>query len=174
MTPALTFEELLIWNDEVSQWWKAHLDASPELLELPCGIGGAANVQALVRHIWVAELRWAHRLAGLPEIVVDDLPTGPLDKLYGLRDPGQARRRSQPGLGRDSSADQQLLAAGETHAHAAQDHGAGSDPRAETLGAISHAGPRRRLSFRLRRRPAPVERSALNGPKKPVLLNAPC
>jgi uncharacterized damage-inducible protein DinB len=89
MTPALTFEELFRWNDEASQWWKAHLDANPTLLELPCGIGGAANVQALVRHIWGAELRWAHRLAQLPEVVPEDMPVGPLDTLYAMH--SQAR-----------------------------------------------------------------------------------
>jgi uncharacterized damage-inducible protein DinB len=82
MTPALTLEELLHWNDEASRWWKAHLGANLGLLELPCDIGGVANVQGLVRHIWVAELRWAHRLAQLPEVVPDDMPAGPLDALY--------------------------------------------------------------------------------------------
>ena len=61
MTPAITLEELLAWNEEASGFWKAHLDANPALLELPCGIGGAANVQEFVRHIWGVELRWAQR-----------------------------------------------------------------------------------------------------------------
>jgi hypothetical protein len=51
MTPAITLEELLGWNDEVSTFWKAHFDANPALLELPCDIGGTANVQEFVRHI---------------------------------------------------------------------------------------------------------------------------
>jgi hypothetical protein len=38
---------------------KLIFDANPALLDLPCGIGGAANVQEFVRHIWGAELRWA-------------------------------------------------------------------------------------------------------------------
>ena len=41
MTPAISFEELLAWNEETSDFWKAHLDANPTLLQLPCGIGGA-------------------------------------------------------------------------------------------------------------------------------------
>ena len=52
MTPAITLEELLAWNHESAVFWKAHLEANPGLLELPCGIGGSANVQAFVRHIW--------------------------------------------------------------------------------------------------------------------------
>ena len=58
MTPAITLEELLVWNQETSGFWKAHLEANPALLELPCGIGGTANVQELVAHVWGVELRW--------------------------------------------------------------------------------------------------------------------
>lgn len=83
-TAAVSFEELLAWNDEASAFWKAHLDAHPALLELPCGIGGAENVQAFIRHIWGAELRWAQRLAGLPETPREDVPAGPLEALYDL------------------------------------------------------------------------------------------
>lgn len=84
MTPAITFEELLVWNHESAVFWKAHLDANPALLELPCGIGGTANVQEFVRHIWGVELRWGQRLAGLPVTGREEMPTGPLDALFGL------------------------------------------------------------------------------------------
>jgi len=47
MTFAITLEELLTWNQEASNFWKAHLDANPALLELPCGIGGAAMCRSL-------------------------------------------------------------------------------------------------------------------------------
>ena len=67
MSIGITFEEMLVWNNQASGYWKAHLDANPNLLDLPCGIGGAKNVQELVRHIWGAELRWAQRLAAVPE-----------------------------------------------------------------------------------------------------------
>jgi hypothetical protein len=56
MTAAIALEELLVWNQESSDFWKAHLEANPALLELPCGIGRNADVQAFVRHIWGAEL----------------------------------------------------------------------------------------------------------------------
>jgi uncharacterized damage-inducible protein DinB len=84
MTPAVTLEELLLWNEESSNFWKAHLDASPALLELPCGIGGTANVQEFARHIWGVELRWAQRVAGLPSLAREDAPVGPLDALFDL------------------------------------------------------------------------------------------
>jgi len=84
MSVAVEMEELLGWNDEASSFWKAHLEKSPALLELPCGIGGAVTVQDFVRHIWGAELRWAERLGGLPETPREALPAGPLEALFAL------------------------------------------------------------------------------------------
>jgi uncharacterized damage-inducible protein DinB len=75
-------EELLAWNEQASDFWKAHLEANPALLELPCGIGGAADVQQFVRHIWGVELRWAQRLAGLPVITIKEMIAGPLEALF--------------------------------------------------------------------------------------------
>jgi len=84
MSIGITLEELLRWNEQSASYWKAHLDANPNLLDLPCGIGGAANVQEFIRHIWGAELRWVERLAGTPETPREQIPSGPLDALYGL------------------------------------------------------------------------------------------
>ena len=84
MTPAITMQVLLVWNQESSSFWNEHLKANPALLELPCGIGGAANVQELVRHIWAVELRWAQRLAGLPQMAREEVPPGPLEALFAL------------------------------------------------------------------------------------------
>ena len=84
MTPAITLEELFVWNQESSNFWKAHLDANPALMALPCGIGGAATVQEFVRHIWGVELRWGQRSAGLPVSPNEEMPDGPLDEIFGL------------------------------------------------------------------------------------------
>jgi len=84
MNAAITLAELLAWNEESATFWNEHLTAHPALLELPCGIGGAATVQELVRHIWGAELIWAQRLAGLPRTAGADMPKGPLVALFGL------------------------------------------------------------------------------------------
>jgi hypothetical protein len=84
MTAAVTLSELLAWNQEASDFWKAHLEANPALLELPCGIGGTANVQELVRHIWGVELVWAQRIAALPVADRKTMPTGPLEVLFDL------------------------------------------------------------------------------------------
>ena len=84
MTPAITLEELLAWDQEASTFWKEHLEANPALLELPCGIGGAATVKEFVRHIWGVELRWSQRIAGLPVSPNEEMPDGPLDAVFGL------------------------------------------------------------------------------------------
>jgi uncharacterized damage-inducible protein DinB len=84
MSAGITLEELLAWNEQAADFWRSHLEANPNLLELPCGIGGAANVQELVRHIWGAELRWAQRLAGSAETPREQVPAGPLDSLFEL------------------------------------------------------------------------------------------
>ncbi len=82
MSAGITLKELLVWNEEASNFWKAHFDANPHLLELECGIGGAATVQEFVCHIWGVELRWSQRLAGLPVTPKEDFPAGPLDALF--------------------------------------------------------------------------------------------
>ena len=84
MTPAITLEELLAWNQESSKFWKEHLDANPALLELPCGIGGTANVLEFAGHIWGVELRWGQRIAGLPQLSRESIPVHSLDALFEL------------------------------------------------------------------------------------------
>ncbi len=84
MTPAITLEELLAWNEETSIFWKSHLGANPALLQLPCGIGGNADVQAFVRHIWGAELVWSQIIKGVTITDYDVWPEGPLDALFDL------------------------------------------------------------------------------------------
>ena len=84
MSAGITLEEMLAWNDQASEYWKVHFEANPNLLDLPCGIVGAANVQEFVRHIWGAELRWAQRLAAEPETPRERIPAGPLDALFDL------------------------------------------------------------------------------------------
>jgi len=84
MSVGISLEELLTWNEQSAEFWKAHLDANPNLLELSCGIDGAPTVQELVRHIWGAELRWCERLAAVPETPREQIPAGPLEALYEI------------------------------------------------------------------------------------------
>ena len=90
MPASITLDELLAWCDEAAAAWRAHFDSNPSQLELPCDIGGAATVQALVRHVWGVELLWAQRIAGLPVTDRAGMPAGPLDALYTLHAKGVA------------------------------------------------------------------------------------
>ncbi len=86
MTAAISLDELLAWSQESAKFWKAHLEAHPALLELSCSIDNSGVVQELVRHIWMAELRWAQRVAGMPVVTREGLPSGPLDALFVLHE----------------------------------------------------------------------------------------
>jgi uncharacterized damage-inducible protein DinB len=94
MTLGVTMEELLVWNDEAAGFWKEHLEATPALLELPCGIGGAATVQDFVGHIWGVELRWSQRVASLPVTPRDELPGAPLEAVFNLHEQAGQNWRS--------------------------------------------------------------------------------
>lgn len=84
MTPVITLNELLIWNQESSDFWKSWLDAHPAVLALPCDIGRVTDVQQFVRHIWSVDLLWARRVAGLDDLDREKVPQGPLDTLFSL------------------------------------------------------------------------------------------
>jgi uncharacterized damage-inducible protein DinB len=84
--PAVTLEELLAWNHESAAFWKAHLEANPALLELPCDIGGVANVKEFVAHIWGVELGWGQRIAGLSLLSGEGIKEAQLDTIYGLHE----------------------------------------------------------------------------------------
>ena len=93
MTAAITLQELLTWSQEAAKFWKGHFEANPELLALPCAIDDAGVVQVLVRHIWMADLRWAQCVSGQPMTPRPDLPKSPLAALYGMHE--QATRMFQ-------------------------------------------------------------------------------
>jgi len=86
MTPAITLEELLTWSREAAMFWKAHFHANPALLELPCTIDDSGVVQELVRHIWMADLRWAQFVSGQPMTPRPELPKSPLSALFAMHE----------------------------------------------------------------------------------------
>ena len=83
MSVGVTLEELLAWNEQSADFWKAHLDANPALLELPCDIGGTPTCRSssATSGAWSCAGPAAGRTAGdRPE----KLPAGPLDALFDL------------------------------------------------------------------------------------------
>jgi uncharacterized damage-inducible protein DinB len=88
MTAAITLDELLGWSREAAEFWNHQFEANPALLELPCSIDGSGVVQELVRHIWMADLRWAQCISGRPMTPRPDLPKGPLAALFAMHEQG--------------------------------------------------------------------------------------
>jgi uncharacterized damage-inducible protein DinB len=66
--------DLLRWNDTTALHWRDFLLAHPEILTLPCTIRNSETVGHLLQHIVAVELRYAQRLASLPESPYNDIP----------------------------------------------------------------------------------------------------
>ncbi len=84
MTAVLTLNELLLWNQESSDFWKGWLEAHTAVLELPCDIGRTQNVHEFIRHIWAVDLVWARRIAGLEDLDREKIPLGSIASLFDL------------------------------------------------------------------------------------------
>jgi hypothetical protein len=158
MSAGITLEEMLAWNDQASVYWNAQFDANPILLDLPCGIGGAANVQEFVRHIWGAELRWAQRLAVVPVTAREKIPAGPLDALFDMHRQAVEILRNLLAAPEESWSGPYVLEFDWTRGRASrlpqEDRGARALPQPAPLGATRYAGPQRRVPLKVPRRPA--------------------
>ncbi len=91
--PTLTATEILEWNDQTAQRWKALLAAHPEGLDLPCDVYGVTNVRGLLRHIFAVETRYVQRLSGEPVTPYEEIPDGSPELLFGLHDTAVAKYR---------------------------------------------------------------------------------
>jgi uncharacterized damage-inducible protein DinB len=91
--PVLTATELLQWNDETAQRWKALLIANPPALDFPCDIYGVETVRGLIRHIVAVELRYSERLTGQPMTPYEALPTSSAEELFAVHDLAVTRYR---------------------------------------------------------------------------------
>jgi uncharacterized damage-inducible protein DinB len=65
--PVLTAGEILDWLEKTSANWRALIEAHPEILSMPCDVVGSSTAGGLLQHIVAVELRYAERLARLPE-----------------------------------------------------------------------------------------------------------
>lgn len=119
MTPAITLEELLAWNDETAQKWLAHLAANPALLDVPSGIFGTKDVRALVHHIFAVEYRYSERLRGLPASAPDQLPGSTLEELARLHNEAMKQYRgvlADANFNWNATIELKTLSAGTLHA----------------------------------------------------------
>jgi uncharacterized damage-inducible protein DinB len=70
----LSAEKLLAWNDVTAQRWHDFILANPAVFTLPSDIRNSSTVADTLQHIAAAELRYAQRLASLPESAYEDVP----------------------------------------------------------------------------------------------------
>ena len=129
------------------------------LLELPCGIGGTANVQEFVRHIWAAELRWSRapgrrarnaKRKGSRRTSRRALrPSSP-----GRRNLPRSARRAGAHLERTLRSQFRLGAPGRANRLPAEGGGTRTVPQSAPLGATRDSGPQRRVPLEIPGRPA--------------------
>ena len=97
--PVLTAEEVLRWNESTSAAWRKLLGEHPEILGLPCDIARTSSVGQLMQHIVAVELRYAERIAGVPETPYEEIAYDTVDKIYASHD--RAVALFQQSLARD-------------------------------------------------------------------------
>ena len=84
--PVLTAEEVLRWNESTSAAWRKLLGEHPELLAVSCDIAKTSTVAQLLQHIVAVELRFAERIAGVPETDYTQIPFDTVEKIYATHD----------------------------------------------------------------------------------------
>src|ERR1700761_5699384 len=81
MPCTISVENLLTWNETTTQRWREFFHAHPMQLLLPCDIRNGKNVADTIQHIVAVELRYAQRLAGMPESLYEEIPKHSIDTL---------------------------------------------------------------------------------------------
>jgi len=90
---SLTAIELLLWNDETAQHWKALLTTYPAALDFPCDVYGAETVRGLLRHVFAVEIRYAQRLGGEPVTPYEEIPVGSIEEIFAIHEAATAKYR---------------------------------------------------------------------------------
>jgi uncharacterized damage-inducible protein DinB len=93
--PTLTAGEVFAWLEKTSTNWRALVDAHPDLLVLPCDVGGASTVAGLLQHIVAVELRYAERLAGMPATEYTAIPYDSVESIYQVHERAAGLYRQQ-------------------------------------------------------------------------------
>lgn len=81
MPLTISVENLLTWNDTTAQHWRDFIVANPLVLALPSDIRNSKTVADTLQHIFAVELRYAQRLAGLPESPYEEVPKCSIESL---------------------------------------------------------------------------------------------
>ncbi len=84
MDSAITFTELLLYNERETKRWKEWFASRPEALEIPFPIANASNVRGLLAHIFAVELLFANAVSNGPRPGSQELQARAADDLFGL------------------------------------------------------------------------------------------
>lgn len=86
MSLQISAEKLVAWNDATAQRWHEFILANPLVLGLLCDIRNGRTVTDTLQHIVAVELRYAQRLAGLPESRYEEIPKNSIDSLHAAHE----------------------------------------------------------------------------------------
>ncbi len=84
MDSAITFTELLLYNERETKRWKEWFETHPEALEVPFEIARAKTVRGLLAHIFVVELLFAKAVSNDPRPTWQELQARAEDELFGV------------------------------------------------------------------------------------------
>lgn len=84
--PVLTAQEVLNWNEATSDHWHKFLAEHTDILAIPCDIANTKTVAELLQHIVAVELRYAERIARIPETPYDQVPFDSVEAIYATHD----------------------------------------------------------------------------------------
>jgi uncharacterized damage-inducible protein DinB len=82
MPLSIPVETLLVWNDTTAAHWRDFLLANPPILAIASDIRNSTTVADTLQHIVAVELRYAQRLASLPQSPYEDVPKDSADALF--------------------------------------------------------------------------------------------
>jgi uncharacterized damage-inducible protein DinB len=83
MDSAITFTELLHYNEQETKRWKEWFAAHPEALEVPFQIANVNNVRGLLVHIFVVEMLFSNAVSDGPRPGWQELKAHAAEHLFG-------------------------------------------------------------------------------------------
>ena len=93
--PVLTAQEVLKWNEKTSEHWRGFLAENPGVLAIECDIAGTKTVAELMQHIVAVELRYAERIAQVPETSYERVAHDSVEAIYATHE--RAMKMLRPG-----------------------------------------------------------------------------
>ncbi|WP_263367115.1 DinB family protein [Edaphobacter bradus] len=84
--PILTAQDVLKWYETTSDHWRKFLAEHPDILAIPCDIANTKTIAEFMQHIVAVELRYAERIAHIPETPYEQVAYDSVEALYATHD----------------------------------------------------------------------------------------